>query len=381
MASCWSGGFFVFSFTVGLAGAGWSTVIAYSLLPIILLLPASKQGERFLTINYMSSSKVYFIILNFNGYADTIECLESLRRLKNQNFQVILVDNASGNDEGARLAAEFPEYIHILNEKNSGFAGGNNIGVARALQEADCNYLFFLNNDTTVEPDLLDQLLAVVNNPQNQSYGFFQPKMINYFQRNLMDSAGLDYSRNSLGFNRGGNRPIQEYNDNQEILGCCGGAFLCRRQAVEDLWHQAGEFFAQDFFAYCEDLDASLRLQWAGWRALFVANAIVYHKGGQTAQKFTARKVFWPNRNSLWVVIRNWPIKAIIVNFPWLFLGQLGMVVNAFLRRGRLGWWAVKGKWEAFRKLPAMWRCRSSIQQDKQNWYYIKQMMILKWRP
>jgi len=329
----------------------------------------------------MPSSKVYFIILNFNGYADTIECLESLRRLKNQNFQVILVDNASGNDEGARLAAEFPEYIHILNEKNSGFTGGNNVGAARALTEADCGYVFFLNNDTTVEPDLLDQLLAVLDNPENQSYGFFQPKMINYFQRDLIDSAGLDYSRNSLGFNRGENRPVQEYNDNQEILGCCGGAFLCRREAVEDLWHASGEFFAQDFFAYCEDLDASLRLQWSGWRALFMANAIVYHKGGQTVQKLTARKVFWPNRNSLWVVVRNWPVKAIIVNFPWLLLGQLGMVVNAFLRRGRLGWWAVKGKWEALRKLPAMWRCRSSIQQDKQNWYYIKQMMILKWRP
>ncbi|HNW19878.1 MAG TPA: glycosyltransferase [bacterium] len=104
----------------------------------------------------MPSSKIYFIILNFNGYSDTVECLESLRRLKNQDFQVILVDNASTNDEGKQLAAEFPEYIHILNEKNTGFAGGNNIGVARALQEADCGYIFFLNNDTTVEPDLLD---------------------------------------------------------------------------------------------------------------------------------------------------------------------------------------------------------------------------------
>ncbi|MFA7119575.1 MAG: glycosyltransferase family 2 protein, partial [Sphaerochaetaceae bacterium] len=212
----------------------------------------------------MKETQVYFIILNFNGYSDTVECLESLRHLKNQNFQVILVDNASTNDEGQRLAAEFPECIHILNEKNTGFAGGNNIGVARALQEADCGYIFFLNNDTTVEPDLLDQLLMVVDNPENQAYGFFQPKMINYFQRELMDSAGLDYSWNGLGFNRGGNQPVGQYNDNQEILGCCGGAFLCRRQAVEDLWQQVGDFFAEEFFAYCEDLDASLRLQWAG---------------------------------------------------------------------------------------------------------------------
>ena len=329
----------------------------------------------------MSSSKVYFIILNFNGYADTVECLESLRRLKNQNFQVILVDNASGNDEGARLAAEFPEYIHILNEKNSGFAGGNNIGVARALQETDCNYLFFLNNDTTVEPDLLDQLLAVVNNPQNQSYGFFQPKMINYFQRELIDSAGLDYSRNGLVFAHGGNQPVEHYNENQEVLGCCGGAFLCRRQAGEDLWHQAGDFFAEDFFAYYEDLDVSLRLQWAGWRALFVAAAVVYHKGGQTAKKFSALKVFWPNRNVCWVTIRNWPLVDILKNFHWLLLGQIGMVVNAFLRRGKLGWWAIKAKIEAMQGVSKMWHYRAAIQTDRSNWLKIKKLMIFKWRP
>lgn len=329
----------------------------------------------------MSSSKIYFIILNFNGYSDTVECLESLRLLKNQNFQVILVDNASANDEGKRLAAEFPEYIHILNEKNTGFAGGNNIGVARALQEADCGYIFFLNNDTTVESDLLDRLISIVDDPAYQAYGFFQPKMINYFQPELMDSAGLDYSWNGLGFNRGGNKPVTDYQNNQEILGCCGGAFLCRRQAVEDLWQQAGDFFAEEFFAYCEDLDASLRLQWAGWSALFVADAIVYHKGGQTANKFSARKVFWPNRNSYWVIIRDWPLTEIIKNFHWLFLGQAGMVVNAFLRRGKLGWWAVKGKIEASQGSIKMWHRRAAIQTNRSNWLRIKKLMILKWRP
>ena len=210
-------------------------------------------------------------------------------------------------------------------------------------------------------PHLLDRLISIVDDPTYQTYGFFQPKMINYFQTELMDSAGLDYSWNGLGFNRGGNKPVTDYQNNQEILGCCGGAFLCRRQAVEDLWQQAGDFFAEEFFAYCEDLDASLRLQWAGWSALFVADAIVYHKGGQTANKFSARKVFWPNRNSYWVIIRDWPLIEIIKNFHWLFLGQAGMVVNAFLRRGKLGWWAVKGKIEAGQGSIKMWHRRAAI--------------------
>lgn len=329
----------------------------------------------------MSSPRIYFIVLNFNGYFDTVECLQSLRQLKNLNFQVVLVDNASSNNEGQRLATEFPEYIHILNEKNSGFAGGNNIAVARVLQEQDCQYIFFLNNDTTVESDLLDKLIDVAAQSKYAGFGTFQPKMINYFRRDLIDSVGLDYSRNSLGFNRGTSHSTNKYNNNQEILGCCGGAFLCRRAAVEELWQQFGDFFAEEFFAYCEDLDVSLRLQWAGWRALFVADAIIYHKGGRTANKFSANKVFWPNRNSFWVVIRNWPLLEIFKNFHWLLLGQFGMVANSFLRRGKLGWWAVKGKLKAVKAMPAMWCCRQTIQRDASNWSRIKELMILKWRP
>jgi len=329
----------------------------------------------------MTGTKVYFIILNFNGYSDTVECLQTLRQSKYRDFQVVLVDNASTNEEGKRLANEFPEYIHILNKQNSGFAGGNNVGVARALQESDCQYIFFLNNDTTVESDMLDKLIEVAQRPEYAKFGAFQVKMVNYSQRDLMDSAGLDYSWNSLAFNRGGNLPVTKYNSNQEILGCCGGAFLCRRAAVEELWQQAGDFFAEEFFAYCEDLDASLRLQWAGWRILFVADSVIYHKGARTANKFTTRKVFWPNRNSFWVVIRDWPLAEIFKNLHWLLLGQVGMVVNSFLRRGKLGWWAVRGKLDALKSFFKMWQRRRAIQKDLKNWSRIKKLMILKWRP
>ena len=81
------------------------------------------------------------------------------------------------------------------------------------------------------------------------------------------------------------------------------------------------------------------------------------------------------------MIIRNWPLIDIPKNGHWLFLGQIGMVVNAFLRRGKLGWWAVKGKIEAGQSSIKMWHRRAAIQTKRSNWLRIKKLMILKWRP
>ena len=81
------------------------------------------------------------------------------------------------------------------------------------------------------------------------------------------------------------------------------------------------------------------------------------------------------------MTIRNWPLVDILKNFHWLLLGQIGMVVNAFLRRGKLGWWAIKGKTEAMQGMSKMWHYRAAIQIDRSNWLRIKKLMILKWRP
>lgn len=273
----------------------------------------------------MSKAQVHFIVLNYNGYHDTVECLESLKKLSYPNFRVIVVDNASVGGEGERLANSFPEFIHLANKTNLGFSGGNNVGIEKALLDPECRYIFFLNNDTVIDPDALNQLLEIAEADDCQNYGSFQPLMINYYQRSLVDSAGLEYSHNSLGYNRGTGRKVVEFSESTEIIGCCGGAFLCRRAAVEKLQAQSGGFFAQDFFAYCEDLDASLRLQAAGWSALYVPKALVYHKGGQTAKNFSQKRIFWYNRNSLLVLLRNWPLRAIWANVVWLILGQLGI--------------------------------------------------------
>jgi len=89
---------------------------------------------------------VTIILVNWNGKEDTIECLESLRRIDYPNFKVLLVDNASSDGSVEELRQRYPDVELIVSDRNLGFAGGNNLGITRAL-ESGADYLLLLNND------------------------------------------------------------------------------------------------------------------------------------------------------------------------------------------------------------------------------------------
>jgi len=110
----------------------------------------------------MSPPKVCIIVLNWNGLSDTVECLESLRKLGYSNYGVIVVDNASKGDDVEVLKQRYGGYVYLIkNDRNYGFAEGNNIGIRYALGNLKPDYYFLLNNDTVVAPDVLDELVAV----------------------------------------------------------------------------------------------------------------------------------------------------------------------------------------------------------------------------
>ena len=112
----------------------------------------------------MDYPKVSIIVLNWNGLDDTIECLESLRDVTYPNYRVIVVDNGSAGDDVRILRERFEECAHIIaNDRNYGFAEGNNIGMRYALDSFDPTYLLLLNNDTVVAPDFLDKLFKVAD--------------------------------------------------------------------------------------------------------------------------------------------------------------------------------------------------------------------------
>ena len=104
--------------------------------------------------------KVFIIILNWNGYQDTVECLQSVRRLTYPSCKVIVVDNGSSDGSAAKLKEEFKEVFYIENKENLGFATGNNVGISYALENG-ADYILLLNNDTVVEPMVLEDMVRI----------------------------------------------------------------------------------------------------------------------------------------------------------------------------------------------------------------------------
>ena len=99
--------------------------------------------------------KVGIVISNYNGWQDTLVCLESLQKMTFRDFEIILIDDASPNDSVAQLQGKLPpNTVFLPQEKNVGFAAANNIGMRRALADG-CDYALLLNNDTSVHPDFL----------------------------------------------------------------------------------------------------------------------------------------------------------------------------------------------------------------------------------
>ena len=108
----------------------------------------------------MLEPKVYIIILNWNGWKDTIECLDSIKKLTYINYSIIICDNASSDESKNKINEWLKNNVNIdatliVNKTNLGFAGGNNVGIKEALKQMDCKYVWILNNDTEVTPNSL----------------------------------------------------------------------------------------------------------------------------------------------------------------------------------------------------------------------------------
>src|SRR5437763_7318693 len=101
--------------------------------------------------------RIYVVVLNWNNYADTQKCLESLRTATYSNLRIIVVDNGSIDGSGQRLAREYPEWPVILNDSNLGFSRGCNVGIRAALEDETCAYVLLLNNDATATPSFLEK--------------------------------------------------------------------------------------------------------------------------------------------------------------------------------------------------------------------------------
>ena len=222
---------------------------------------------------------VAIILVNWNSYDFTNDCVNSLKKMSYPNATIIVVDNGSADQSGQRLQQEHPEMITLFSPDNKGFTGGNNMGFEYAIQHG-FDYAMLLNNDTFVEPDFLDHLVNYMEaHPQT---GAVQPRIYFNHDRSLLWNGGnLFFYSIGWAYTSGENQlPKPKHLVIKNMPWITGCAFLTRASILK----QTG-LLAPNLFIYSEDVDLSFRIRQLGHQLTYIPESIVYHIAGSSNKK------------------------------------------------------------------------------------------------
>jgi GT2 family glycosyltransferase len=241
---------------------------------------------------------VTLVIVNYNGADDTIACLEGIRSLEwpARALKVVVVDNASGGDDVERIRQAAPGVRVIASKNNLGFAGGCNLGAAKA----DTDHLAFINNDARPEPGFLQAAVGALT--RNPGVGAVAAKVLDW-EGNRVDFVDSALSWYGQGFKlHVGAEDDGSFDTEHDVLFGTGSALVVRRSAFE----QVGGF-DERYFMFFEDVDLGWRLWLAGHRVRFVPGALVYHRHHASMSKLGAwREQFLLERNALFTIYKNY---------------------------------------------------------------------------
>jgi GT2 family glycosyltransferase len=241
---------------------------------------------------------ISIITLNYNQTPITIEFLKSTLLLKNRNFETLVCDMGSTVDpseEINRLA--IPNTRVLRSEENLGFTGGNNWG----MRQAKGNFMFIVNNDTEVTPDLLDELLAPFY--ADATVGVTSPKIRFFHHPDVIQYAGFN-ELNVFTGRASAVGSLEVDKGQHDKSGYTHGAHGCAMLVKKEVIDQVG-MFPEKFFIYYEEWDWSSRIKKAGYKIYYQASALIFHKESITMGKQSAIKVYYHTRNRILYMRRN----------------------------------------------------------------------------
>lgn len=263
----------------------------------------------------MNMPFVSVIILNHDGRDYLKPCLSSVLNSTYDEFEVILADNDSVDGSIEYVRHHFSQAVKLkvvaLN-KNYGFAVGNNMGYQKV--DPKSKYVIFLNNDTQVERDWMQEIIKKMEN--DPLIGAAQPKIRLMSDRNKIDAAGCTIDYYGRPFRLGNGETDQgQYDSISEIFFALGAAIALRKEVIEKVG-----LFDSSFFAYYEETDLCWRIWLVGYKVVLVPKAIVYHWGGATAKRKASMdasvalkyRVFYRRRNQLIMMLKNYSLSNII---------------------------------------------------------------------
>ena len=289
------------------------------------------------------------------------ECIGALEKQTQRGFELIIVDNSGA--AAVRQSGAVREGVRVIEEsRNIGFGAAIN----HAFRESRGHYLATLNDDAAPAPGWLAALLTAIE--ERPDVGMCASQ-VRFYGEDALDSAGMLVCGDGSSKQRGHGRPSKSFPVAEEVLFPSGSAALYRRAMLEQIG-----LFDEDFFLYCEDTDLGLRARWAGWRCLYVPEAVVEHHYSHSAGRASRLKAYYVERNRLFVLAKNFPSRMLAAA-PFVSLARYAWHLRYMLRgRGaaarfrlegasawRMPFYVLRAHGALLRHLPSLMRKRRAI--------------------
>jgi len=271
--------------------------------------PENLEGQAVLIRQMMTMNTpplVYVILLNWNGWEDTRECLDSCLKISYPNYRILVVDNGSTDGSGDMIRERYGSIELIQTGSNLGFTGGNNIGMRHALNKG-ADYVLLLNNDTIVDPAFVTELVAAMET--DKMVGIACSKIYFYDHPDVFWYAGASFHPwLGWGRHRGyGQRDTGQFDRVEQTVRPTGCALMASRELCS-----AVGLLREEFFIYCEDTDWGMRTRNAGYKVLYVPGSRLWHKVSRVMGRMSGASQYYSARNILACIDTNAPLPAVL---------------------------------------------------------------------
>ncbi len=274
--------------------------------------------------------KVAVVILNWNGKKFLEQFLPSVIKYSKDFAEIVVADNASTDDSIAFVKLNYPEITLILNESNGGFSKGYN----DALKHVDAEYYVLLNSDIEVTQNWIEPVIRLMDS--DPMIAACQPKLLSFYEKNKFEYAGAAggfIDKFGYPFCRGRlfqsmEEDLGQYDDAAEIFWATGACMFVRSK----YYHKYGGL-DEDFFAHMEEIDFCWRMRNYGYKIMYCPDSKVYHIGGGTLPKSSARKTYLNFRNNFTLLFKNLPKNRVVPVFAVRLMLD-GVAALKFLMEG-----------------------------------------------